>query len=134
MQNMMGMLEQQYPAALLPKLFDASQGALNDMLEAFPNAPHVPAMHLHYFVTGELLACELTEGARKMILQCLACMIALLCSALPHAAGDMQHSLVPNMQAQRIAFRALPHGSLWCFIVMALQGFCMHCIFCMMLR
>lgn len=50
---MMGMLQQQYPRALMPQLFEASQGALADMLNAFPNAPAVRALHLHFFVTGE---------------------------------------------------------------------------------
>ena len=52
MQNMMAMLQQQYPKELMPQLFEASQGALSDMLSAFPNAPSPDNAHLHCFVTG----------------------------------------------------------------------------------
>ena len=52
-QNMLAMLQQQYPSQLMQELYAASQGALDDMLAAFPNQPSAPATHLHHFVSGE---------------------------------------------------------------------------------
>ena len=55
LQNMMSMLHQQYPKELMPQLFEASQGALVDMLNAFPNEPGALTVNLHTFVTGAAL-------------------------------------------------------------------------------
>ena len=52
LQNMLYLLQQQYPADLMPLLAEYSQGALQEALDAFPTKPSVISSNLTLFATA----------------------------------------------------------------------------------
>ncbi|KAK9809523.1 hypothetical protein WJX73_008638 [Symbiochloris irregularis] len=68
-ENMMAMLHQQYPKALMPQLFESSQGALSDMLAAFPNEPAAATFNLHCFATGVEGLLRVSDYQRRRIMR-----------------------------------------------------------------
>ena len=67
-QNMLEMLEQQYPARLVPELAQQTQGCLQDCLDAFPNAATIPAGHLHGLVSAVESLLRISDYQRRRIL------------------------------------------------------------------
>lgn len=68
LQNMLEMLRQQYPAQLMPELASQTQACLQDMLDAFPNAPSLPARHLHSLVSAVESLLRISDYQRRRIL------------------------------------------------------------------
>ena len=52
LQNMLYLLQQQYPADLMPLLAEYSQGALHEAVDAFPTKPSVISSNLTLFATA----------------------------------------------------------------------------------
>ena len=52
LQNMLYLLQQQYPADLMPLLAEYSQGALQEAMDAFPTKPSVISSNLTLFATA----------------------------------------------------------------------------------
>ncbi|KAK9806935.1 hypothetical protein WJX72_007993 [[Myrmecia] bisecta] len=67
-EDMMAMLKQQYPSRLMPQLVQASQGALQDLLEAFPNSAVVPSTNLHSFLTAVEGLIRISDYQRRRML------------------------------------------------------------------
>ena len=65
---MLEMLEQQYPAQLVPELAAQTQGCLQDCLDAFPNAAAVPPGHLHGLVSAVESLLRISDYQRRRIL------------------------------------------------------------------
>lgn len=68
MQNMLEMLKQQFPAALMPELAQQTQGCLQDILDAFPNAQRLPTGHLNGLVSAVESLLRISDYQRRRIL------------------------------------------------------------------
>ena len=67
-QNMLAMLQQQYPQGLMPELAQHTQGCLQDMLDAFPNAENVSSSHLVSLVSGVESLLRISDYQRRRVL------------------------------------------------------------------
>ncbi|KAK9843259.1 hypothetical protein WJX74_009376 [Apatococcus lobatus] len=67
--NMMAMLQQQYPTGLMPELKQRSQDALEDMRAAFPCSAVVKSSNLHTFMNSVEGLFRIGDYQRRRILQ-----------------------------------------------------------------
>lgn len=67
-QNMLAMLQQQYPPGLMPDLAQQTQGCLQDMTDAFPNADNVATQHLHSLVSCVESLLRISDYQRRRVL------------------------------------------------------------------
>jgi len=62
------MLQQQYPAQLMPDLAQQTQGCLQDMVDAFPNSDQVPVGHVHSLVSAVETLLRISDFQRRRVL------------------------------------------------------------------
>lgn len=68
MQNMLAMLKQQYPEDIMPDLAQQTQGSLQDMTDAFPNAESVPQAHMRSLAACVESLLRISDYQRRRIL------------------------------------------------------------------
>ena len=65
---MLAMLQQQYPQGLMPDLAQHTQGCLQDMLDAFPNADDAASSHLDSLISGVETLLRISDYQRRRVL------------------------------------------------------------------